>query len=69
MGLSKPAPFIFPVPVLQQAVDVRTREDAKNPDLVALIDKAAGIMIPGGDQLRLPYWMAWISVHQYLRNG
>lgn len=36
-----------------QVVDIRSREDAKNPENVELIDKAAGIMLTGGDQLRL----------------
>ncbi len=36
-----------------RVVDIRTREDAKNPENIELVDRAAGIMITGGDQLRL----------------
>ncbi|WP_299990925.1 cyanophycinase [uncultured Pontibacter sp.] len=36
-----------------QVVDVRTRDEAKDPEKIKLIDKAAGIMLTGGDQLRL----------------
>ena len=36
-----------------QVVDVRTRDDAKDPEKMKLIDQAAGIMLTGGDQLRL----------------
>ncbi|PRY02939.1 cyanophycinase [Pontibacter ummariensis] len=34
-------------------VDIRTRDDAKDPEKIKLVDKAAGIMLTGGDQLRL----------------
>ncbi|MBB6610908.1 cyanophycinase [Pontibacter sp. Tf4] len=34
-------------------VDVRTRDDAKDPEKIELVGKAAGIMFTGGDQLRL----------------
>jgi len=34
-------------------VDIDTREDAKDPKKIELVDKAAGIMFTGGDQLRL----------------
>ena len=33
--------------------DIRTRDDAKDPEKLKLVDKAAGIMFTGGDQLRL----------------
>ncbi|SFH14490.1 cyanophycinase [Pontibacter chinhatensis] len=36
-----------------QVVDIRTREDAKDPEKLKMVDKAAGIMFTGGDQLRL----------------
>ncbi|WP_205503689.1 cyanophycinase [Rufibacter psychrotolerans] len=36
-----------------QVADVRTRKDANNPEYVELVQKAAGIMFTGGDQLRL----------------
>jgi cyanophycinase len=36
-----------------RVVDIRSREDAKNPEFIDLIDQAAGIMLTGGDQLRL----------------
>jgi cyanophycinase len=36
-----------------EVVDIRTREDAKESRYIDLIDKAAGIMLTGGDQLRL----------------
>ncbi len=36
-----------------EVVDIRSRDDAKKPENVAFIDKAAGIMLTGGDQLRL----------------
>lgn len=34
-------------------VDIRTRDDAKDPEKLKMVDKAAGIMLTGGDQLRL----------------
>ncbi|SIT83395.1 cyanophycinase [Pontibacter indicus] len=34
-------------------LDIRTRDDAKDPEKIELIDEAAGIMLTGGDQLRL----------------
>ncbi|MBC3539958.1 cyanophycinase [Rufibacter sediminis] len=36
-----------------QVADIRTRPDANKPEYVELIQKAAGIMLTGGDQLRL----------------
>lgn len=36
-----------------QVLDIRNREDAKKPEYFELVEKAAGIMITGGDQLRL----------------
>lgn len=36
-----------------QVMDIRNRADAKNPEYLELIEKAAGIMFTGGDQLRL----------------
>jgi cyanophycinase len=36
-----------------EVLDVRTREDAKNQDYCKIIEKAAGIFITGGDQLKL----------------
>ncbi|MBF8965253.1 cyanophycinase [Pontibacter sp. FD36] len=36
-----------------KVVDVRTRDEAKDPEKIKQIDKAAGIMLTGGDQLRL----------------
>ncbi|MBC5773097.1 cyanophycinase [Pontibacter sp. KCTC 32443] len=36
-----------------KVVDIETRQDAKDPENIKLVDKAAGIMFTGGDQLRL----------------
>ncbi|MDQ4141480.1 MAG: cyanophycinase [Bacteroidota bacterium] len=36
-----------------KVVDIRTREDAKKQENIDLIEKAAGIIFTGGDQLRL----------------
>lgn len=36
-----------------EVLDVRNRIDARNPDFLELIERAAGVMFTGGDQLRL----------------
>ncbi|MFD2245036.1 cyanophycinase [Pontibacter ruber] len=36
-----------------KVVDIRTRDDAKNPEYTDIIKKASGVMFTGGDQLRL----------------
>ncbi|MGV3585649.1 MAG: cyanophycinase [Adhaeribacter sp.] len=36
-----------------QVVDIRTREDASNPEYLKLIKEAAGVIFTGGDQLKL----------------
>ncbi|PKV75954.1 cyanophycinase [Pontibacter ramchanderi] len=36
-----------------EVVDIRTRDDAKDPEKIKQVDAAAGIMLTGGDQLRL----------------
>lgn len=36
-----------------RVLDIRTREDAGNPEYLKLIEQAAGVMFTGGDQLRL----------------
>lgn len=51
-----------------QAADVRTREDAKNPELIKLIDQADGIMITGGDQLRLTAILGGSPLLEHLRR-
>ncbi|WP_235925584.1 cyanophycinase [Pontibacter burrus] len=67
MILVVPAASSDPVPVTREykklfkslrvdnikVADIATREDAKAPELIELVDKAAGIMLTGGDQLRL----------------
>jgi cyanophycinase len=51
-----------------QALDIRTREDAANPDLIALIDKAAGMMLAGGDQLRLTAILGGTPLLEHMRK-
>ena len=34
-----------------EIVEVRTRKDAKKPEFIEVIDRAAGIFITGGNQL------------------
>ncbi|KAA9338601.1 cyanophycinase [Hymenobacter busanensis] len=36
-----------------EVLDVRSRDEANNPDAIRLLDSAAGVMFTGGDQLRL----------------
>ncbi|TGE07925.1 cyanophycinase [Hymenobacter fodinae] len=36
-----------------EVLDIRTREETKNPEALAMINRADGIMFTGGDQLRL----------------
>lgn len=36
-----------------QELDIRTREDANNPDKLALFEGATGLLFTGGDQLRI----------------
>lgn len=67
MVLIVPAASGDPVPVAKEykklfeslgvenikVADIATRDDAKDPELIELVDQPAGIMLTGGDQLRL----------------
>ncbi|RNI31313.1 cyanophycinase [Rufibacter latericius] len=51
-----------------QVADIRTRQDANKPEYVNLISKAAGIMMTGGDQLRLTALLGGTDVLQILKE-
>lgn len=51
-----------------QVLDIRTRADAKKPENCELIEKAAGIIFTGGDQLRLTSILGGTSVLQFMKE-
>ena len=51
-----------------EILDVRNREDARNPDYLQLVERAAGIMFSGGDQLRLTSLLGGTPVLQLMKE-
>lgn len=51
-----------------EVIDIRQRTDAKNPDFCAMVERAAGILFPGGDQLRLTSILGGTAVLQLMKE-
>jgi cyanophycinase len=49
-------------------MDIRKREDVQNPDYIARIRKADGVMFSGGDQLRLTSIFGGTEIYQILHD-
>ncbi|WP_242917582.1 cyanophycinase [Pontibacter liquoris] len=51
-----------------EVLDIRSRQDANKPEFVELVERAAGIMFPGGDQLRLTAILGGSQVLQLMKE-
>lgn len=51
-----------------EVLDIRTRMDARKPEFMDMIERAAGIMITGGDQLRLTALLGGSPVLQLMKE-
>lgn len=51
-----------------EVVNIRQRADAKNPDFYAMIERASGIMFPGGDQLRLTSILGGTAILELMKE-
>jgi cyanophycinase len=51
-----------------EVIDVRSREDAKKPEFLDIVERAAGIMFTGGDQLRLTSILGGTPVLQLMKE-
>jgi cyanophycinase len=51
-----------------EILDIRTRTDARNPENCKLVERAAGIMFTGGDQLRLTAILGGSPVLQLMKE-
>jgi len=51
-----------------EVLDIRNRTDAKNPDFCSMVERAAGIMFTGGDQLRLTAILGGTPVLQLMKE-
>jgi cyanophycinase len=51
-----------------EVLDIRTRLDARKPEFLDMVERAAGIMITGGDQLRLTALLGGTPVLQLMKE-
>lgn len=51
-----------------EIIDIRQRPDAKNPAFLDIVERAAGIMFPGGDQLRLTSILGGTAVLELMKE-
>ena len=51
-----------------EVLDIRQRNDARNPDYCKLVEEAAGIMFTGGDQLRLTSILGGTAVLELMKE-
>ena len=51
-----------------EVLDVQSREQANSPEVLALLDRASGVMFTGGDQLRLTALLGGSQFLQRLRE-
>lgn len=51
-----------------EVIDIRNRTDAQNPEYLEMVERAAGIMFTGGDQLRLTSILGGSAVLQLMKE-
>lgn len=51
-----------------EVIDIRKRPDAKNPDFRDMVERASGIMFPGGDQLRLTSILGGTAILELMKE-
>ncbi|RDV14934.1 cyanophycinase [Pontibacter diazotrophicus] len=51
-----------------EVIDIRKRPDARNKEFCDIVERAAGIMFPGGDQLRLTSILGGTSVLELMKE-